>query len=318
MRLLLVALAAMIWQNNRALAQGAQSPTPLSPASANALGPGFSDHYATVHDIRLHYVAGGHGPPVILVPGWPETWWAWRKLMPRLAQRFTVIAVDTPGMGESSQPTSGYDMSSVSDDLRDLMGQLGYRRFHVVGHDIGVWISYAMAVDHPDAVDRLALLDSNIPGVTPSPPIFLPKTENTHSWHFMFNQLDDLPEILVSGHEREYLSWIFRNYAHKPEAVAIDEYIRAYSVPGAMRAGFAYYRALPVTIEQNKERMHSRLAIPILALGGEYGTADVAKTSLKSYADNLRGSVLPECGHYVPEECPSLVLEQLVPFLEGH
>jgi len=308
------------------MAQGAPQPPPSSPASANALGPGFSDHYATVHGIRLHYVAGGHGPPVILVPGWPETWWAWRKLMPGLAQRFTVFAVDTPGMGDSSQPASGpaagpaagYDMSSVSDVLHDLMGQLGYRRFHVVGHDIGVWISYAMAIDHPDAVDRVALLDSNIPGVTPSPAIFLPKTENTHSWHFMFNQLDDLPEILVSGREREYLSWIFRNYAHKPEAVAMDEYVRAYSMPGAMRAGFAYYRALPVTIEQNKKRMQSRLAMPILALGGEYGTADVAKTSLKPYADNLRGGVLPECGHYVPEECPALLLEQLVPFLEGH
>src|SRR5437868_14134925 len=120
-RLLLAALAAMVWQDNRAMAQGAPSPQALSPASANALGPGFSDHNATVHGIRLHYVAGGHGPAVILVPGWPETWWAWRKLMPGLAQRFTVIAVDTPGMGESSQPTSGYDMASGSDDPRDLM-----------------------------------------------------------------------------------------------------------------------------------------------------------------------------------------------------
>lgn len=160
------------------------------------------------------------------------------------------------------------------------------------------------------------MIDSNIPGVTPSPPIFRPKDENTHSWHFMFNQLDDLPEVLVQGREREYLSWLFSNYAYKPQAVAMDKYIRAYSMPGAMRAGFAYYRALPETIEQNIVRMRSRLTMPILALGGEYGTANIAESTIKPYADNLRGAVLPDCGHYVPEESPQALLDRLTPFLK--
>jgi pimeloyl-ACP methyl ester carboxylesterase len=288
-----------------------------SQTTPATLGPAFNDGYANVNGVRLHYVAGGNGPPVLLIPGWPETWWAWRNVMPALARKFTVIAVDTRGMGESNRPTSGYDMATIAKDLHELMKALGHQRFRIVGHDIGVWIGYAMATDHPDSVERMALLDSNIPGVTPSPAIFLPKSDNTHSWHFMFNQLDDLPKMLVAGREREYLSWIFSNYAYRPDAVAIDHYVRAYSMPGAMRAGFAYYRALPDTIEQNKKRMQSRLKLPILALGGEHGTANVAETTLKPYADDLSGHVLASCGHYVPEECPSALLDRLMPFLDG-
>src|SRR5436305_1124780 len=98
---------------------------PSSSASANVLGPEFSDHYVSVGDVRLHYVSGGNGPPVLLVPGWPETWWAWREVMPTLAKRFTVFAVDTRGMGQSSRPAAGYDMKSVADDLYRMMMQLG-------------------------------------------------------------------------------------------------------------------------------------------------------------------------------------------------
>jgi len=129
--------------------------------------------------------------------------------------------------------------------------------------------------------------------------------------------LDDLPEILVQGREREFMSWLFSNYAYKPQAVAMEEQIRSYAMPGAMRAGFAYYRSLPETIEQNKKRMRSRLAMPILAVGGQYGTADVAATTLKPYAASLRGKVLLNCGHYVPEECSDALLGELVPFLGG-
>jgi pimeloyl-ACP methyl ester carboxylesterase len=285
------------------------------PVSAASLGAGFEDRHADVGDVRIHYVTGGRGPTVLLVPGWPETWWAWRHVMPALADKYTVVAVDTRGMGNSSRPPAGYDMTSVVADLRELMRQRGERRFHFVGHDIGVWIGYAMAAQHPEMVDRLVLIDSNIPGVSPSPTIFRAKADNTHSWHFMFNQLDDLPEMLIAGREREYLSWLYSNYAYRPDAVAMDEYIRAYSMPGAMRAGFAYYRALPQTIEQNRRHMQVRLDMPILAVGGDHGTADTAEQTLRPHASNLRGAVLSACGHYVPEECPQALLEHLVPFL---
>jgi pimeloyl-ACP methyl ester carboxylesterase len=295
----------------------ASEPPTSFAASAAAVGQGFEDRYADVGDVRIHYVTGGKGPTVLLVPGWPETWWAWRHIMPALSERYTVVAVDTRGMGESSRPSTGYDMASVVADLRQLMTQRGERRFHFVGHDIGVWIGYAMAVDHPEMIERLVLIDSNIPGVTASPPIFRGKADNTRSWHFMFNQLDDLPELLVAGRERQYLSWLYSHYAYKPSAVATDEYIRAYSVPGAMRAGFAYYRALPETIEQNQKRTKAKLRMPILAVGGDHGTADTAEQTLKPYASDLRGAVFRACGHYVPEECPQDLLDRLLPFLEG-
>ena len=285
-------------------------------ASAASLGRGFEDRYADVGDVRIHYVIGGTGPTVLLVPGWPETWWAWRHVMPALAHKYTVVAVDTRGMGDSSRPPAGYDMASVVADLRELMNQRGERRFHFVGHDIGVWVGYAMATEHPEMIDRLVLIDSNIPGVSPAPSIFRAKADNTHSWHFMFNQLDDLPEMLVTGREREYLSWLYSNYAYRPDAVAMDEYIRAYSMPGAMRAGFSYYRALPQTIEQNQRRMQVRLDMPILAVGGDHGTADTAEQTLRPYASDLRGAVIAACGHYVPEECPQPLLDHLIPFLE--
>jgi pimeloyl-ACP methyl ester carboxylesterase len=312
-------LLMMALGQNQTLAnqQSESSGATLPHSAAATLGPGFKDHYSQIGDVRIHYVMGGTGPAVLLVPGWPETWWAWRNEMPELAKHFTVIAVDTRGMGESSRPISGYDMASVAGDLYQLMVQLKYPRFRMVGHDIGVWISYAMAVDHPNAVITVAMIDSNIPGVTSAPPIFRSKVDNTHSWHFMFNQLDDLPELLVSGRERQYLSWIFSNYAYIPGAVAAEEYIRAYSVPGAMRAGFAYYRALPETIAQNEVRMRSRLAMPVLAIGGEFGTASVAEDTLRPYADHLEGRVIAGCGHYVPEECPVDLLDSLVPFLFG-
>jgi pimeloyl-ACP methyl ester carboxylesterase len=291
------------------------APQAAEPVSAAALGAGFEDRYADVGDVRIHYVTGGSGPTVLLVPGWPETWYAWRHIMPALAHKYTVVAVDTRGMGDSSRPSANYDMTSIVADLQQLMSQRGERRFHFIGHDIGVWIGYAMAADHPEMIDRLVLIDSNIPGVSASPSIFRAKADNTHSWHFMFNQLDDLPEMLVAGREREYLSWLYSNYAYRPGAVAMDEYTRAYSMPGAMRAGFAYYRALPQTIEQNQRRMQARLEMPILAVGGDHGTADTAEQTLRPHASNLHGAVLAACGHYVPEECPQPLLEHLLPFL---
>jgi pimeloyl-ACP methyl ester carboxylesterase len=317
-RYLVPAFVFLALMHGRSIAAREVEPTVAAfPASARALGPGFDDHYADVNGVRLHYVKGGKGPPVLMVPGWPETWWAWRTLMPRLAGNFTVIAVDTRGMGDSSRPTSGYDMTTIAGDLSRLMLSLGYQHFDLIGHDIGVWISYALAVDSPNILDRIVMIDSNIPGVSPSPPIFRSAVDNTHSWHFMFNQLDDLPELLVQGREREFLSWVYSNYAYKPQTVATDEYIRAYSEPGAMRAGFAYYRALSQTIEQNTTRMRSQLNMPILAIGGQYGTADTAESTLKPYASNLRGHVIADCGHYVPEECPEPLLALVLPFLRG-
>lgn len=311
-----LALASvMTITSSRAIAQ-----TGDASAVASDVGTGFRSEYAEIEPgVRIHYVRGGEGRPVLLIPGWPQTWYAWRHLMPKLAAAgYEVIVADTRGMGQSGRPASGYDMGAVGTDLHRLMAErLGHDRYSVVGHDIGMWVGYAMAADRPQAVERLALVDAVIPGIAQSPPMFMPQSENRLLWHFMFNQLADLPETLILGREEAYLGWLFDNYAYRPGAVAREEYMRAYAPPGAMRAGFAYYRAIPLTIEQNKERAKRRLTMPVLALGGEFGTGDLPRTSMASVTTSVQGGVLPGCGHYVPEECPDQLAERLLPFLAG-
>jgi pimeloyl-ACP methyl ester carboxylesterase len=156
-----------------------------------------------------------------------------------------------------------------------------------------------------------------IPGLTRAPEIFVPQARNTLLWHFMFNQLPDLPEMLIQGRERAYLAWMFDQRSYRRETIALDTYVEAYSAPGAMRAGFAYYRAIPETIAQNRRRAERKLAMPVLALGAEHSAGDGPLTTLKSVALNVSGGVLPDCGHFIPEESPDALLEHLVPFLRG-
>jgi pimeloyl-ACP methyl ester carboxylesterase len=320
-----VRMSAQTGDNGRILIP-ASSAEPYAAATADQaelrsgtidgdIGGGFKSAYATVGSLRLHYVDGGQGRPVLLIPGWPQTWYAWRKVMPALAKNYKVIAVDIRGMGGSSRPVGGYDMGSVAADLHGLMSQLGYNRYAVVGHDIGMWIGYALAVDLPQEVDRLAVIEAMIPGLTPTPPMFMPQNQNLRRWHFMFNQLPDLPEALVAGREKIFLTWLFEHYAYRPDMVAIDEYVRAYVAPGAMRAGFEYYRAIPETMAQNKKRADTKLQMPVLAIGADHANALIPKQTLEPVTTNLSGNVLPECGHFAPEECPGALLEQLLPFL---
>jgi pimeloyl-ACP methyl ester carboxylesterase len=312
---LLALVSGMMIASNTTVAQ-----TGGASAVASDAGPGFRSEYAEIQPgVRIHYVRGGAGKPVLLIPGWPQTWYAWRHLMPKLAAAgYEVIVADTRGMGQSSRPASGYDIGTVGTDLHRLMAErLGHDRYTVIGHDIGMWVGYAMAADRPQTIERLGLVDAVIPGIAQSPPMFMPQSENRLLWHFMFNQLSDLPETLISGREEAYLGWLFDNYAYRPGAVARDEYMRAYAPPGAMRAGLSYYRAIPLTIEQNKERAKQRLTMPVLALGGEFGTGDLPRASMASVTTSLQGGILPQCGHYVPEECPDQLAERLLPFLEG-
>ncbi len=156
--------------------------------------------YLQVNGRRLHCVVAGEGRPVLLIPGWPQTWYTWRHVMQALAAAgFQAIAVDPPGIGDSDKPAGGYDTGSIGAALHAMMAQLGHERYQLVGHDIGMWIGYAMASDFPQAVERLVLTEAVIPGLAPPPPIFVAPEENIFLWHFMFNQLADLPETLTQG-----------------------------------------------------------------------------------------------------------------------
>lgn len=289
------------------------------------LPDGFTDVFTSrlveLDGLRLHAVTGGDGPPLLLVGGWPQTWYAWRKVMPALARTHTVVAVDQRGAGLSDKPDDGYDAGTLAADLVALMTALGHDRFDVVGHDIGTWTAYALAADHPGRVGRLAVVEAVIPGVVPSPPAFSPAAVNQKLWQFGFNRLTDLNEDLVRGRERLFFGWQFATKAATPTTIpayAVDVYVDAITAdPRALRASFAYYRALDETIAQNERRRTTRLTLPVLAVGGALWSGAGAPQTMRLVADDVTGVVLDDCGHYPAEEQPARFTEILADFLDG-
>lgn len=295
----------------------------MTTLSSLRLPDGFLDVFTSrlmeVNGLRLHAVTGGNGPALLLIGGWPQTWYAWREVMPALARQHTVVAVDSRGAGLSDKPDDGYDAGTLSADLVALMAAFGHDRFDVVGHDIGTWTGYALAADHPARVDRLAILEALIPGLTPSPPFFGPAAVNLKLWQFGFNQLTDLNEELVQGRERLFFGWQFATKAATPDAIpayAVDVYVDAITAdPRALRASFAYYQALDETIAQNEQRSKTRLKLPVLALGGALWSGATTAQTMRLAADDVTGVVLDDCGHYPAEEQPARFVEILEDFL---
>jgi pimeloyl-ACP methyl ester carboxylesterase len=270
----------------------------------------FSHHTASVNGIQMHYVIGGQGDPVVLLHGWPQTWYEWHKVMPALAKNYTVIAPDLRGLGDSSKPATGYDGNTTAEDIYQLVSQLGInQKIYLVGHDVGVQTAYSYAAAHPNNVSKLVILDVPLHGFFP------PGTEDC-CWWFSFHQTPDIPEMLTDGKEREYLSWFYR-LAYNPEAITeadIDKYVSHYSAPGGMRAGFEYYRAFQINEEQNKEHANVKLPMPVLALGGEYSFGTAALDSMKSLATDVRGGIVPLSGHWIAEERPDFLVKHLAEF----
>ena len=301
----------------------ASSPSPegpLSVAGAPDLPAGFTDtfssRYVDTGDVRLHAVIGGEGPPLLLVHGWPETWYAWRLVMPELASTFEVIAVDQRGIGLSDKPPSGYDTGTLAADLIGLMDELGHDRFALVGHDTGLAIGYAICADHPDRVDRAALLDiPGSPGAAPPPPLFVPAPLNDRLWHLPFNRLHGINEQLVTGREDVFFRWEFDAAAKRLPEEVIQYYVRILSDPEALRASFGWYRALDTTIAQDQKRKLSRLTLPVLAIGGAASFGEHVGDALKQVADDVDTLVIPDTGHFVAEESPEALLAALTPFL---
>lgn len=267
----------------------------------------------------MHYVEAGAGDPVVLLHGWPQTWHEWRHVMPLLAARHRVIAPDLRGLGDTSRPLDGYDSRSVAADIAELVGgHLGIERFHLVGHDWGGPTAFALACALPDAVHTLTIVDVTIPGIGPD------LSQGGRRWHHAFHMTPDLPERLVEGRERDYLGWFYREFSWQPDAITaedVDEYVRTYAQPGAMRAGFAYYRNIPRNVADNRALLQSgfRLRMPVLAVGGgrteARGRGDEPEQSLREIADDVQGIVVPDSGHFVPEEQPQVLAEHLLRFL---
>ena len=276
-------------------------------------------HHEDLGDVRLHYVTAGTGFPVVLLHGWPQSWYEWRHVMPRLAAEYQVIAPDLRGLGDSSKPLSGYDKKTVGNDIWRLVHDvLGIQRFFLVGHDWGGPTAYAVAAAHPDAVRKLAILDVTIPG-DGSPNI----SQGGRRWHHAFHQTPDLPEALIAGREDIYFTWFYRNYGARPDAMSqedIDEYLRVYRQPGALRAGFSFYRAIPQDVADNAAIATSfKLPMPVLALGGDrsWGRRQEVVESLRRMATNVQGGVIENCGHWMPEEQPEELLRHLLGFFKA-
>jgi pimeloyl-ACP methyl ester carboxylesterase len=275
----------------------------------------LTHHHHDLGDVRLHYVTMGAGFPLVLLHGWPQSWYEWRHVMPALAKRFRVIAPDLRGLGDSSRPLTGYDKKTVGGDVWRLLEALGVTAFNLVGHDWGGPTAYAIAAAHPDAVKKLAILDVTIPG-DGSPNI----SQGGRRWHHAFHQTPDLPEALVLGREAIYFGWFYRNYGHRPDVIPdadIAEYLRVYSQPGALRAGFGYYRAIPQDIADNSAiAARFKLPMPVLALGGDraWGRGMEVVESLRRMATDVRGGVIENCGHWMPEEQPEALLTALFDF----
>ena len=213
---------------------------------------GFDHRFATVDGVRMHYVTGGKadGEVVVLLAGFPESWFAWRKIMPLLAGTYRIVAPDLPGQGDSDRPQGGYDTQALATMLHGLLRQLGVSRYCMAAHDVGAWVAYPYAALFGGEVRRLVLMDAGIPGITLPDALPTAPDRAWRTWHFAFHALPDLPEMLISGRERAYLDWFLRRKTANPETFSDDditEYLRVFLKEGGLRAGLAYYpRRFPV------------------------------------------------------------------------
>jgi pimeloyl-ACP methyl ester carboxylesterase len=287
--------------------------------------PGFRNGYAEVNGVRLHYVVGGTGEPLVLLPGWPETWWTFHKIMPALAGQHTVIAVDLRGMGASSRPADGYDKKTMAADIHELVQSLGYDKATIAGHDIGSAVAFAYAENYPQATDKLVMMELPHPDdslltfpLLPAQGTFGDKlgSSRPYLWWFAFNQVNGLPEKLLAGHIRVEQDWLFKYFLVDENAVDARDravYERAYNSADAIRASNAWYQTLTQDVSDNKS--YGTLQMPVLAMGGPaYGWM---KKVVSQKTANLTAVNVENSGHFVQEEQPEFVTKTMVDFLQG-
>lgn len=283
--------------------------TAYAAASDNAI----ASRNATVEGVSLHYLTAGHGPMVVLIHGYAETSRMWRPLIPKLAERFTVIAPDLPGIGDSAIPADGLDMKTAAIRIHALARSLGAQNAEVVGHDIGLMVAYAYAAQFPAETAKLVVMDAFLPGVAGWEAVY----NNPAIWHFRFN--GPTPEALVQGRERIYFEHFWNDFAadktHSiPEADRLA-YTEAYSRPGRMHAGWAYFVSFQQAAKDFAELSQTKLTMPVLSIGGEKANGDVLAHQMKLVASDVTFVVLKDTGHWVMEERPQETMAALGKFL---
>jgi pimeloyl-ACP methyl ester carboxylesterase len=286
---------------------------PLRAQTEASLPAGFAGKDANVDGLKLHYTMGGHGPAVVLLHGFAETSRMWTPILPVLGEKFTVIAPDLPGIGDSSIPATGINMKDAATSIHSLVRKLGIEKARVVGHDIGLMVAYAYAAQFPSEVEKVVVMDAFLPGVEGWEPIY----NNPSIWHFRFN--GPKPEALVAGREQIYFSFFWDDLAADknrslPEADR-KAYIDAYSRPGRMRAAWQYFVSWPQTAKDFAELSQTKRSMPVLSIGGEKSLGKELGQQMKLVATNVKVIVLPDTGHWILEERPKETTDALVKFL---
>ena len=276
-------------------------------------GGAIESRFADVEGVRFHYLTAGKGPVVILLHGYTQTARMWRPLFPRLAETFTVIAPDLPGIGDSGIPKDGFDMKTAAVRVHALAKSLGVTKARVVGHDIGLMVAYAYAAQFPAEVEKLVVMDAFLPGV----PGWELAYDNPNMWHFRFN--GPTPEALVQGREAIYFAYFWNDLAadktHSLPAADRGAYVAAYSRPGRMHAGWAYFAAWPDTAKNFAELAQTQLTMPVLSIAGEKASAAILGPQMKRVATNVTVIELKGSGHWLMEERPKETMDALVDFL---
>jgi pimeloyl-ACP methyl ester carboxylesterase len=295
--------------------------TPLSGLPMQDLA-GFTHHWVDAEGVRLHALEGGRpaGPVVVLLAGFPQTWWAWHQVMPRLAERFRVIALDLPGQGHSERPEGSYDTHTVASHVQAAVTALNVSKYWLVAHDIGAWVAFSLALKYEEHLHGLALLDAGIPGITLPEAVPTDPARAWKTWHFAFHVVPGLPETLLTGREREYVDWFLKAKTLSPTAIGsaeVDIYAAAIAAEGGLRASLAYYRDASESARKNHDALQGRrLTIPVLGISSSDGSIPDMAASLSPWADNTTGVVIPGAGHFIPDEQPDAVADVVAAFVD--
>lgn len=288
--------------------------------------PGFENRYIVVNGVKLHYVVGGSGKPMICLPGWPQTWYSYRNIAPALAERYRVIVVDIRGMGTSAKPEAGYDKKTMALDIQELILKLELGQPVILGHDIGGMVAMSLAFNHPESVEKLIIMDGSHPSegmlqmpLIPPSGMFTEKMtgDAQYAWWMGFNQVKGLPEQLLQGRFRYLLDWLFAYVMideTKMPAFEREVYASVYNQPEHIRASNAWYQSFTQDIEDGKD--YQQLEMPVLGIGSNV-SYNYMKMGLPYVAKDCEVTGISDSGHYMIEEAPAKVLELVLSFLEA-
>lgn len=318
-RLLGVALAAILATGTATLTAAPAAPAAPAPSAGERVPAGFSEHKTRAGGIGLHYVIGGHGPTLMLLHGYPQTWYEWHDVMPALAAHYTVIAPDLPGAGQSDAPRSGYDKKTMAAQLRALLVSLGKDSdVRIVGHDIGTMVAYSYAAQYPATVKKLVLSEAPIPdrSIYKIPSL---TEKGPGVWNFgFFNLASGLPEDMIKGREVSWTAGFIGGFEGVPGAVSPADirvyahYLRDFA---HLKATLAWFRVFPQDIRDNERFRKTPLPMPVLAIGASGSLGEDVGDQVEQYASDVTGVTVPDSGHWIYEEHPEELTDMLLDFL---